>query len=90
MAEATLTAKGQATIPKAIRDHLKVKPGDKITFRIEQHGQVSLSARTLSVRDVAGMLRRYARGKPPTIREMSEAAELEAARGVMRGLKKRR
>ena len=27
-----ITAKGQATIPKAIRDHLGLKPGDRVKF----------------------------------------------------------
>jgi AbrB family looped-hinge helix DNA binding protein len=31
-AEATLTSKGQLTVPKAIRDRLRLKPGDKVVF----------------------------------------------------------
>jgi AbrB family looped-hinge helix DNA binding protein len=30
--ESALTSKGQATIPKAIRDHLGLKSGDRIKF----------------------------------------------------------
>ena len=32
MAVATLTSKGQMTLPKAIRDDLKVGPGDKVVL----------------------------------------------------------
>ncbi len=30
--DTTLTSKGQTTIPKAIRDSLRIKPGDRMTF----------------------------------------------------------
>lgn len=32
---ATMTSKGQTTIPKEIRDHLNLKPGDQITYTVE-------------------------------------------------------
>lgn len=32
MATATMTSKGQLTVPKEIRDRLGLKPGDKIDF----------------------------------------------------------
>ena len=36
----TLTAKSQVTLPKAIRDHLKLAPGDAVTFTITADGGV--------------------------------------------------
>ena len=36
----TLTAKSQVTLPKTIRDHLKLAPGDAVTFRITADGGV--------------------------------------------------
>lgn len=39
----TITAKGQTTVPKAIRQALGVSYGGRITFRVED-GAVSLSA----------------------------------------------
>ncbi len=36
----TLTAKSQVTLPKPIRDHLKVAPGDAVEFRIVADGTV--------------------------------------------------
>jgi antitoxin PrlF len=38
--ESALSIKGQATIPKAIRDHLRVGPGDRIKFFINPDGTV--------------------------------------------------
>ncbi len=34
---ATVTTKGQATIPAKVRDELSLKPGDKIVFLIRNH-----------------------------------------------------
>jgi len=33
----TITKKGQVTIPKAIREHFKIKPHDKIEFEIKDN-----------------------------------------------------
>ena len=38
--QSALTAKGQATIPKPIRDHLGLKPGDRVKFFIQPDGRV--------------------------------------------------
>jgi AbrB family looped-hinge helix DNA binding protein len=38
----TLTAKGQLTIPKRVRDRLGVKPGSKIDFDLAPDGRVVL------------------------------------------------
>lgn len=38
--ESTLSVKGQATIPKAIRDHLHLGPGDRIKFFVHPDGHV--------------------------------------------------
>ena len=40
--ESAITVKGQATIPKAIREHLGLKPGDRVTFFIHPDGSVVL------------------------------------------------
>ena len=38
--ESKLNAKGQVTIPKAVREHLGIKPGDRIRFFIHPDGTV--------------------------------------------------
>lgn len=37
-----MTSKGQVTIPKAIREHMGLKPGSKVEFEIGQTGDVVL------------------------------------------------
>ena len=44
MSEARLSSKGQITIPRDIRERLKLKLGDKLRFRITDNGQVMLEA----------------------------------------------
>mgnify|MGYP003338723609 CR=1 FL=1 len=58
MTAITITSKGQATIPKQIRDLLGVKPRGKITFEVRD-GEVVLRA----LGNPAGMLSAYARVK---------------------------
>jgi len=40
--ESTITVKGQATIPKAVREHLRLKPGDRVKFFMHPDGSVVL------------------------------------------------
>lgn len=54
MTTSTLTSKSQATIPKAIRHLLGVKPGGKVTFEIRDHEVVLRSAQ-----NPAGLLSAY-------------------------------
>jgi AbrB family looped-hinge helix DNA binding protein len=39
---ATVTAKGQITIPKAVRDALGVRPGNKVEFRRLNDGNIAM------------------------------------------------
>ena len=40
--ESTLSSKGQATIPKAVRDRLQIKPGDRFKFFFHPDGVIIL------------------------------------------------
>ncbi|HEV2271272.1 MAG TPA: type II toxin-antitoxin system PrlF family antitoxin [Steroidobacteraceae bacterium] len=57
-AESTLTSKGQTTIPKDIRDRLRMKTGDRMTFTLMADGTVLLRVKNKSVMSLAGSLRR--------------------------------
>jgi antitoxin PrlF len=63
MPQATLTTKGQVTIPKAVRDHLRLDTGARVDFIIEDDGTVVLRPLTRHVRELAGLLHRP--GQPP-------------------------
>lgn len=58
MADATLTAKGQTTIPKEIRERLGLEAGDKLTFTTLSDGTVVMRAKTRRLLDLAGSLTR--------------------------------
>jgi len=67
---ATLTSKGQTTIPKEIRDGLGMKPGDRISFTLMPDGTVIMRVKRKSVMDLAGVLHKKGR-KPVPIDELS-------------------
>ena len=73
----TITSKGQTTIPKAVRDQLQLKTGDRIEFVIEDDGRVVLLPATVPVSSLKGMLPRPK--KAAAIEEMQDAIEAEAA-----------
>ncbi len=56
MSIATLTSKGQTTIPHEIRSYLGLHTGDKIEFVIEDDGKVVLTPLTVDVTKLKGML----------------------------------
>jgi AbrB family looped-hinge helix DNA binding protein len=43
--ESALSSKGQTTVPKAVRDHLRLRPGDKVKFFFHPDGTVVLLPR---------------------------------------------
>ncbi len=58
MPTATLTSKGQVTIPKEVREALAVEAGDLVDFRKEPDGSFRVEARKIHVGALAGILRR--------------------------------
>jgi AbrB family looped-hinge helix DNA binding protein len=65
--ESTMTTKGQITIPKSVRDRLRLEVGDKVYFDIAPDGSVRLVARNRPMEELFGMLRgrTVARRSPP-------------------------
>jgi antitoxin PrlF len=76
--ESAITVKGQATIPKTIREHLGLKPGDRVKFFVHPDGSVVLLPK-LSASSLRGIIKSRRR-RPVTIAEMTEAAVEGAAR----------
>jgi antitoxin PrlF len=73
--ESAITVKGQATIPKAIRKHLGLKPGDRVKFFVHPDGSVVLLPK-LSASALRGIVKSRRR-RPVTIAEMTDAAAAE-------------
>ena len=70
MSIATITSKGQTTIPKDIRDGLGLKPKDKVSFTLLPDGTVIMRAKNRSILDLYGRLHKPGR-KPIPISAMS-------------------
>lgn len=58
MATATLSSKGQITLPKEVRQQLGVVKGDVLELTFAKDGSVRLRPLSTSVRSLAGMLHR--------------------------------
>ena len=84
--ESAITVKGQATIPKVIREHLGIGPGDKLKFFFHPDGSVVLLPK-LPARRLRGMIRSRRR-RPVTVDEMTKAAA-EGASGTARRIRRR-
>lgn len=75
---ARVTSKGQVTIPKPVRDALKLGEGDQVVFRVIEGGRAIL-ARTPDLLELAGSVSvpSEVRGLPwPEIRRRAWAAQL--------------
>jgi len=73
----TITAKGQTTVPKAIRQALGVQYGDRIAFRVED-GVVSVHAVAAPATDPAlapflALLERDLAARPEAVRQLTPA-----------------
>jgi antitoxin PrlF len=79
MATATLSSKWQMVIPKPVRDHLRVQPGDQLDFVIQDDGQVVVRPAVLDVRELKGILAKPGR-KPVSVEQMKRAIRRGAAR----------
>lgn len=73
--QATITTKGQVTLPKPLRDALQLKTGDKVLFE-EKDGTFVIKAKTTDVKVLKGCIG-YT-GKPKTLDDMENAIINEA------------
>ena len=70
MPTATMTSKGQITIPIEVRTELRIDAGDRVEFvRNEQTGHYELIPANVSIKSLKGIVPRH--GKPLSIREMN-------------------
>ena len=72
MPTATVTSKGQVTIPKQVRQHLHLGAGDRVEFVVQEAGTVLLRSLDRSVQDLFDLLPRSDR-PAPTLAEIDES-----------------
>jgi antitoxin PrlF len=83
--ESALSVKGQATIPKAIRQHLHLEPGDRIKFFVHPDGSVVILPK-LPTSTLKGMLR--PKGHRVSLNDI-ESAATEGTANTRRRTKRR-
>ena len=71
MTRATLTSKGQITIPKEVRERLGVEAGDCLEFVEQERGVYKVVAATKDVRHLKGLVAKPRR--PVSVEEMKAA-----------------
>lgn len=79
--EATLSSKGQATIPKAVREYLRLRPGDRFKFFFQPDGAVVILPRT-PASTLKGSVSK--RRRPISVEEMDAAIEAGATKRFRR------
>lgn len=70
---ATLTSKGQLTLPKAVRTKMDLQPGDKLDFVLLDNGTLEVVPLKQPPQKLRGILPRPTR--PVSIEEMNTAIE---------------
>lgn len=78
MTAATITSKGQITIPKNIRTMLELQAGDKINFLIEESGRVSFVPMTRDITTLKGIVPRPE--SPVSIEDMKSVIKKRAVK----------
>ena len=78
MSTATITSKGQVTIPVDVRRSMHLETGDRVEFRVRDDGVVELIAAHEDVRALFGILKPKVRGV--TVEQMNEAIRRRGAR----------
>lgn len=70
MSSATVTSKGQITLPKSVRERLGIEAGDRIEFVESEQGFVVVPA-TRDIRALKGIV--GSSRKPVSLKEMNDA-----------------
>lgn len=84
MVAATMTSKGQITIPVAVRRKLRLKAGSKVDFIENKAGELVLKPRTGDIRELYGIVKYD--GPPLSIEEINEAIGDAAAESFRRSI----
>ena len=70
MAESTITAKGQTTVPAEVRERVKAAAGTRLVWTVMPDGTIIVRAKTKSILRLAGTLK-ASKGKHVAIEDMN-------------------
>jgi len=74
MPKATLTSKGQLTIPKEVRQRMGLKQGDQLILRFDERGRLIMEPASPSpLGNLVGLLHHLAGEHPVSVEQMNEA-----------------
>jgi AbrB family looped-hinge helix DNA binding protein len=79
MFESKITSKGRITIPKNIRDFLKIDTADTVVFIPLEDGKVLMTRKKNPVSKLFGMLRRRQQKEVVPANQMKEAVKTKRA-----------
>ncbi len=79
MPSSRITSKGQLTLPREIRDKLRVGPGDRVSFVERPDGSIAVEPETVDLFTLRGLFKPKVRGV--TLADMDRAVRRGAARG---------
>lgn len=83
MTTSTVSSKGQVTIPKKIREFLKLETFDKVVFIPLEEGKVMITNKQTPVSDLFGMLKHRQPKQPVSMEEMEAVIrKRRAERGI--------
>lgn len=70
MAESTITAKGQTTVPLQVRNRIGALPGTRLVWHVLPDGGLIVRAKTKSILELAGKLK-APKGKHVVVEDMN-------------------
>lgn len=78
MPTATITSKGQTTIPRAVRKRMRLKAGDRVEFIMQDDGTALMVPASVRVAELQGIL--PPPDKPVSVEAMNRAIRERAVR----------
>jgi len=72
---ATMTSKGQVTVPKEVRERLGLRAGVRVEFRIEEDGTAKMVPASRKVAQLVGALSGHAKKRPVSVQAMDASVK---------------
>lgn len=78
MLMATVTSKGQVTIPKEVRDALGLEVGHRVSFQLREDGVIEIHPKNVDLMSLRGIIKPAVKGV--TLKDMDQAIRRAASR----------